>query len=124
MRISQVIIILFCFASLVISCKKIKAKKIAGEYGCKVDYSYWDISPVNIDSNWTENIVVENDKQSILIFDKSIRVDCLKVNGFYKVGDHNNYYMVKVIKDSLYYSSGGGGLGGCSSVSYRCVLSE
>ena len=107
---------------IVCSCSKLTPRKIAGDYACTVDYRYWEITPVNIDSTWTENITVEKEKRNIIIFNKIIPIDCLKTDGYYEEGFYSSggFYSLEVGEGTLIYSRSGGGLGGGSSHRYDC----
>lgn len=115
---SSLLILFFSLALILLSCDKYHAKKMAGQYACKVEYHYWDISPKNIDSIYTQDIQVTPDGKNVIVLETRIHVDSLWKRVEYVEGYIHDYIKVRFKKDSVYITRSGGGLGGNASWTY------
>lgn len=100
--------------------KKIRVNRLAGDYTCVVDQSYWELGTDGYDSTWTDILTIEDKKQAIVIYDKEIHIDCLRYDQFYTEGVYDNYFSVKYVADSIYYIRVFAGLGGGLSREGAC----
>lgn len=121
MKIKHLILISICLTTLIFlnSCDKHHAKKLSGTYKCAVNYRYWDMTGTNIDSNYTEDLEIQQDGKSLKILDCSIHIDSLWKGNEYHYGEIHNYIEVQFKGDSIYVLRSSGGLGGNGSRAYK-----
>jgi hypothetical protein len=117
-------LILFIFSTfflLLFGCDKYHAKKLSGKYSCKVEYNYWDMTPLNIDSIYYEDLVIEQKGKFVVVLGTSIHIDSLWKEKEYYEGYIHNYMKVLFKNDSVYIIKSSGGLGGNASWTYKGV---
>lgn len=118
----QYIIVLICITtviSIIQSCDKHRAKKLAGIYDCEVNYYYWDMTPKIIDTSYNERLEIKQNGKFLTVLAYTIHIDSLWEGKEYYNGDVHNYIKVQFKKDSLYLTKNSGGLGGNSSFIYK-----
>lgn len=111
--------IISLFILLLLSCDKHHAKKLSGTYSCRIEYHYWDMTPLNIDSIYYEDIKIGQDGKFIVVLGTSIHIDSLWKEKEYYDGYIHNYLKVLFKNDSVYITRSNGGLGGNASWTYE-----
>lgn len=107
-------VVLISFAS----CDKYHAKKLAGVYFCEVKYSYWDMTPTNIDSTYNQEIEITQKGKELDVLGYKVHIDSLWNEKEYMVGGVHNYLNTLFRDDSVYITSYSGGLGGGATWKY------
>lgn len=108
---------------ILLACKKHRAKKIAGDYACVVDFHYQDISPKYYDSIFSTTLNVSSKGRSVNILKFEILADLIYRGEKYKrsISSHGWLEMqYKKKEDSLYFYWQDGGQGGYGSYNYKC----
>lgn len=115
----QVTILLATFL-LASSCDKYQAKRLSGTYKCEVEYSYWDMTPTNIDSTYAKEIEITRDGKDLIVLGNSIHIDKLKDGQEYYEGSVHEYIKVTFNKrnKTILIQKHSGGQGGGSSTEY------
>ena len=111
--------ILTAFILLLASCDKHHAKKLSGTYSCRVQYNYWDMTPLHIDSVYYEDIEIEQDGKLVKVAGTSIHIDSLWEEKEYEQWNIYGYLKVLFRNDSVYILISNGGLGGSSTLRYE-----
>lgn len=106
------------FVLLLTSCDKYHAKKLAGTYSCEVDYHYWDMTPLVIDSTYHEDIEISREGKNVIVLGTSIPIDSLWKEKEYYEGNVHDYITVLFKDDSVYITRSSGGLGGGGTLRY------
>lgn len=106
------------FLFLVLSCDKYHAKRLAGTYACTVDYHYWDMTPVVIDSTYKEDIEITQEGKNVVVLGVAIPVDSLWKENEYYQGNVHDYMTVLFRDDSVYITRSSSGLGGGGTLTY------
>lgn len=106
------------FVLLLTSCDKYHAKKLAGTYSCEVDYHYWDMTPLVIDSTYHEDIEISRERKNVIVLGTSIPIDSLWKEKEYYEGNVHDYITVLFKDDSVYITRSSGGLGGGGTLRY------
>lgn len=101
------------------SCDKYHAKKLSGSYTCSVHYHYMDITPMEMDSTYTEILEVEQDGKNIKVLGYTIPIDSVWKTDGYTVGSYNQNFTVRFDKDKIYCYTYSGGLGGHATREYN-----
>lgn len=100
------------------SCDKFHAKKLTGTYSCEVDYHYWDMTPLIIDSTYHEDIESTRQGKNVIVLGTSIPIDSLWKEKEYYEGNVHDYITVLFKDDSVYITRSSGGLGGGCTLKY------
>ncbi|MBK7129905.1 MAG: hypothetical protein IPH66_11140 [Crocinitomicaceae bacterium] len=97
---------------------KHKAEKFAGLYQCQVDYYYFDITPMIVDTTYIDTLEVQRDGVNLYLFNRSIPVDSVRKENEYKEFELHDQFTLQFIDDSIYVYLSSGGLGGNASYTY------
>ncbi len=96
-------ILVFSISAIILSgCNKHHVNKLAGDHTCSVHHSYWDMTPSNFDTIYTDtlSIIAQGDILDVLGF--KIPVDSVIDEQEFITGGNHNYLKVQFINDSLY----------------------
>ena len=102
------------------SCKKHRAKKLAGFYECKVDIKTWTFSPTWYDTSYQKTIEVKRKGKEIVIeeFDLIVHIDSVWDSKIYKIRTSKTLIELTFTGENLFYRSGTYALGGGGETSY------
>ena len=122
MRFKTLLTLIILLSTLLVtsSCDKYQAKKLSGTYKCEVEYSYWDMTPTNLDTTFTEEIEITRNGKDLFVFENSIHIDKLKNGQEYQKGSGQNYFSVTFNKknETVQITRRSGGQGGGSTSQY------
>ena len=94
-------IVLVVFAS----CKKHRAKKLAGRYECAVSYFSYDVNtPSSLDTTFLKTIEVIRNKRHLEVLNKKIHIDSIWDGQLYRRGTTDNYFTVYLDQNKLIYN--------------------
>lgn len=112
-------LVLYGLLALTNSCDKYHSKKLAGTYTCKVDYHYWDMTPMDFDTTYYEDIDITRDRNDLIILGYRIHIDSLWKEKEFTVGDVHYFMTVLFREDNVYITHHSGGLGGGATRNYN-----
>jgi hypothetical protein len=114
-------LIISSFTLLLFSCDKYHTKRLSGTYACSVDYHYWDMTPVIIDTMYNEDLEIAQDGKYVLVLGTKIHIDSLWKEKQYMEGDIHGFLQVLFKNDSVYITKSSGGMGGNGTIIYEGI---
>ena len=113
----KLILLLILLFPLIISCKKRAVNHFTGKYSCTYYGHGWMLGEPSTDTSYETTLEVTRNKKELTVLGRTFHSDSIQNNKTY----YGYSYKVRFYsKDSLYFYSWSGGLGGGSSSTYYC----